>query len=639
MKDAMTRYRQYAMFVSVLALGACGGAASTPATGAMPDRLATSVTRHPVAAHPDRRASWISPDLARGKSAVLFVSDSGTADVYIYSFPALKVIGTITGFTQPQGECSDTKGNVWVTDTSVQTIYELDHHGRLENELTDTQGYPVGCAWDATTGNLAVMNIFAAGSSSGGVIVYLDATRAPSLYQNSNQYFYNFGGYDTSGNLFFDGRDANGNFMLSELPKGAKSAHTVKLTGGTIYFPGMVQWVSTKHDLIVGDQSCGDVYTSCLYSVAIPKSGGVITGRINLKNSSGGQICDLVQGVKYNTMIAGSDFNFCGSEPSTTYQWPYPGGGAPGSHNSTTDSVPVGAAISWNRGNPDQRAWMDGGVGQQDLLYVSNGNGEVTVYRYWQHTLAGVLTNFTQPMGECADSSHNVYITDYAAKQILEYAHGGTKPLKKFDDAPDSPYTCAVDPITGNLAVANDDGTSQQGNLAIWNAASGKRITYPDSALGNFLGCAYDDNGNLLTTNGRGYSAPASFAWLPKGGSKLVNLIVPGPRQSWRWSVSGIQWDGKYFALDDYDIYRISLQHGQAYYAGSTQLDPGSYAPYGIYDNAPGQQGTQVVAGIDDDSGSFVDYFHYPAGGSAIDSISHGVDRPFGVVVSYKLKK
>src|SRR5271166_2288634 len=147
---------------------------------------------------------------------------------------------------------------------------------------------------------------------------------------------------------------------------------------------------------------------------------------------------------------------------------------------------------------PQRRSWMAPNVAGQDLLYVSNGNGEVTVYRYWQHTLVGVLTDFTQPMGECADSSGNVYITDYAAKQILEYAHGGKSPTKTLNDSPDSPYACSIDPSTGNLAVANNDGTSQQGNIAIWTKASGSPAYYTNSLLFNFEGCAYDDKGNLL---------------------------------------------------------------------------------------------------------------------------------------------
>ncbi|HEY2475776.1 MAG TPA: hypothetical protein VGI19_13385 [Candidatus Cybelea sp.] len=74
------------------------------------------------------------------------------------------------------------------------------------------------------------------------------------------------------------------------------------------------------------------------------------------------------------------------------------------------------------------RSWMDAGAKDQDLLYVTNQNGLVNVYRYWQHTLVGVLTDFEQPMGECVDPSGNVYITDYQANKIVEYAHGAMKP-------------------------------------------------------------------------------------------------------------------------------------------------------------------------------------------------------------------
>lgn len=633
---------RYAIFLS-LALCACNGTASPPTTsGVAPDRMTTSVARRPASAHPDRRASWISPELANATAPVLFVSDSGTDDVYIYSLPALKVIGTVTGFSQPQGECSDNKGNVWVTDTNAQIIYELDHHGRLVNELSDTGGYPAGCAWDPTTGNVAVMNLFGTGSSNGAVLVYSKGSQV-SQYRNPQQYYYNFGGYDTGGDLFFDGRDQTGNFILSELPKGAKSPHTLSVVGGKIYYPGMVQWIATRRDLLIGDQSCGNAYVSCLYNVAPSKSVATIRGSINLKNASGGSICDLIQGVKYSNEIAGSDYNFCGTTASSTDLWPFPGGGSPANHNTSTDSVPVGAAVSSLKGaaEPDRHARMDGGVAQQDLLYVSNTNGEVTVYRYWQHTLVGVLTDFTQPMGECADSHHNVYITDASAKQILEYAHGGTKPIKRFNDSPDSPYACSVDHASGDLAVANYNSASQQGNIAIWSGGSTEEQTiFTDSTVGNFIGLAYDASGNLLVTNGRGSSnTPASFAWLPNSGTRLVNIKIPGPRTGDDWyNVGGIQWDGKYFVLDEGYAYRISLLHGQAYYVGYTQLDPTGGA-YAIYDNTPGQQGTQIVAGISGRSYSSVDLYHYPAGGQPVNEITHAIDRPTGVVVSYKLKK
>lgn len=305
---------------------------------------------------------------------------------------------------------------------------------------------------------------------------------------------------------------------------------------------------------------------------------------------------------------------------------------------ASTPSVAAHAPAQHHRG------WIDGGVGQQDLLYVSNGDGEVTVYRYWQRTLVGVLTGFTQPMGECVDAKQNVYITDYAAQRILEFAHGGSKPVATFNDAPDSPYACAIDPTTGNLAAANDDGTSAQGNVATWSA--GKRTTYTDPALYNFQGCAYDDSGNLLVTNGAVYYTQSTqFAWLPKNGTRLITIKVPSPYPSYGWGdVLGIQWDGKYFVIDgDEWVYRESLIHGQAYYVGSTQAyaqDWYNDGPYAIYDNTPGSQGTQIVEGMRGiTGGSQVAIWHYPAGGQPLATIDHAIDEPVGVAISLKTKK
>jgi hypothetical protein len=312
-----------------------------------------------------------------------------------------------------------------------------------------------------------------------------------------------------------------------------------------------------------------------------------------------------------------------------------------GSSQTPLHGLPPTASQAGNRVRPQSVSWMAGGVGSQDLLYVTNGNSEVTVYRYWQHTLIGVLTDFTQPMGECVDRNQNVYITDYVAKRVVEYAHGGKKPIVKFDDSPDSPYSCWIDPTTGNLAVANDDGTSQ-GSIATF--AGSKRTTYMDSTLFNFEGCAYDDKGDLLVTNGsREYPYTSFFAWLPKNGTKLINLTVPGPNPSWTWyAVQGLQWDGKYFTIDFGDaIYRESLMHGQAYYVGATYVvaqGARNVGPYGFYTAPDASHASQVVEGMTyDPSGSDVVYWDYPAGGnSPIAAIGHGLDKPFGVAVSLK---
>ncbi|MGA8384651.1 MAG: hypothetical protein WB687_05100 [Candidatus Cybelea sp.] len=283
---------------------------------------------------------------------------------------------------------------------------------------------------------------------------------------------------------------------------------------------------------------------------------------------------------------------------------------------------------------PESISHIDGNQAKQDLLYVSNNNDEVTVYDYSSQKLVGILTDFTQPRGECVDGRGNVYITDTSAERVLEFAHGGKKPIEKYDDSPDSPYACAIDPTTGDLAVANDDGSS--GNIAIWSNGTSQRTTYTDSELGKFQGCAYDTNGDLFVTNGYvGYNNPTLFAWLPEHGMKLINVNVPGPSASWTWYyIGGIQWDGKFFALDDGEtIYRVTLIHGQVYYVGSTDVYYGG-GQFAFYSAKPGSQANVVVGPSDSDSSSTVDYWSYPAGGEPITEISHAVDDPVAAVIS-----
>jgi hypothetical protein len=337
--------------LAAIALAACsGGTPASPIAPAAVAQLSTSVAAGwPVAAHPDRRPSWVSPDIDAKQTQVLFVSDASTLDVYMYELPSLKVVGTITGFSQPQGECSNSKGDVWVTDTNAQKIYELSHLGRLENTLSDSDGYPVGCAWDPKSGNVAVMNIFDLLGKQGEVLVYPPGSKQPTSYVNAHQYYYDFGGYDGSGDLFFDGRSEGGAFMLSELPDGSKAAQTIKVSGGRIYFPGMVQMSTASSSLLVGDQECGGASAACIDQLTISGTTAKIAGSVKLEDAKGDAVCDLVQGVEANGEIAGSDWEFCGYTASTTDLWAYPSGGEPSAGNDSTDTTPVGAALSSGR--------------------------------------------------------------------------------------------------------------------------------------------------------------------------------------------------------------------------------------------------------------------------------------------------
>lgn len=295
-------------------------------------------------------------------------------------------------------------------------------------------------------------------------------------------------------------------------------------------------------------------------------------------------------------------------------------------------------------------SWMARGLAQRDLLYVSNANGTVNVYRYWQRTLVGILTKFQRPMGECSDWSGNVYITDYNAKKIYVYAHGGTKAIRAIDDSPYRPKGCAVSP-KGNLAVANY-GTEYSsyygdGNIAVWTHATGTPAYYADNNDNHFTSCAYDDHGDLLATTLSGYSGiwyySTEFYYLPKGSSKAIGMNLPNPYSSSGWNYSQVQamdFDGKYWVVDSGGSllrYTIDIQ---ATFVDLITLN-GTYGvgAVALYRKTLKSPATQAAG----DSSSYndkyaVDFFKYPTGGSAIAGITKDLDAPAGLTVSLRTK-
>lgn len=291
--------------------------------------------------HPDHHKSWVSPDV-KGLPRLYFASDSGTNDVYIFSMPSMKLKGTLTGFSEPQGECSY-KGNIFIANTGGDQVLEYSRTGTLLNTYSDSYGYPVGCAVNPMNGNLAVTDIFGF-SGAGQVLVFTSPSSTPTVLSNPNQYYYYFAGYDKSGDLWVSGKDASGTYMVSDC--GASSCSTVSLSGGTIYFPGAVQWDGVRGNWVLFDQECGGATAACSYPVS---SSGVLGTATDYDNYNGTAACDIVQGViaangkKY---VAGGDYEYCGNASTSASRWAYPGGGTPTNYTTSNVSEPIGAAIS-----------------------------------------------------------------------------------------------------------------------------------------------------------------------------------------------------------------------------------------------------------------------------------------------------
>jgi hypothetical protein len=288
-------------------------------------------------AGPDREESWMSPEAAKATN-LLYISDIGRYIVHVYTLPALKLVGKLTGFSQPQGECSDARGNVWIADSNTRELFEYAHGGKAPiGALLDPTGYPVACAVDLRNGNLAVSNIFDF-SGAGGVLVYRHAAGTPRSYSNPHQFFYYFAGYNSAGDLYVSGQTYSHAFILSRLPKGRGVMSTVSITGGSIDFPGTVQWV--RSTLVLGDQKCRDSKSSCLYEASVSGRTAKITHLTRFIDA-----CDVAQVQIRDSRIIGGEYEHCGHGVSSTDVWAFPGGGNPIKRAGGVEQ-PVGAAIS-----------------------------------------------------------------------------------------------------------------------------------------------------------------------------------------------------------------------------------------------------------------------------------------------------
>jgi hypothetical protein len=177
-----------------------------------------------------------------------------------------------------------------------------------------------------------------------------------------------------------------------------------------------------------------------------------------------------------------------------------------------------------------------------DLVYVTTSRA-IVMLSYPQWKIVGTISGGFANSEICADPRDgNVFVTELG--QIVEYAHGGTKPIATLD-AP-SPYQllggCAVDPTTGNLAVASYDPVE----VLIYAGAQGSATVHADKKLTTFDYPAYDNAGNLYVT-----------AATKTGAFRIAELKARHTRFepiTLNEDVRGgkIQWDGTYLTFQNW---------------------------------------------------------------------------------------
>jgi hypothetical protein len=271
----------------------------------------------------------VAPELKTARASLLYLSNVRNNDVEVYSYPAGRMVGKLSSFGKPRGECADAQGNVWIVDTQAFQVEEYPHGSTQPIVALSTPGAPNGCSVSPHGNDLAVAGAFQGGAA---LAVYHRSTRKiwrdPRIYVDASMRVGEFCGYDAKGNLFVDGLSSahHGKFALVELTLGAKALTGIAVSQ-QVTMPGQVQWDGRY--VAIGDSGLSP---SVVYQFSISGSAASLAGTTTLDKSK-----RVVQFWIDGARIIGPDFG------SRVGFWSYPRGGSP----TKTIAVPgYGAAVS-----------------------------------------------------------------------------------------------------------------------------------------------------------------------------------------------------------------------------------------------------------------------------------------------------
>lgn len=300
----------------------------------------------------DRGSSRLNPN-AKAIKELLYVSDHHTDDVYVYNFKSGAILGKLTGFHDPYGQCVDSNGDIWIANFSGHSIVEYEHGGTSPIRTLMTDGHAIGCSV-APQGDLSVANM-STSDGSGDVEVWENASGSPSSYANAQSCYYLWPpGDDTYGNTFVE---TTASTYVCELYYGGSQGlmYGNSIFGDykdTINFPGSSMWDGEY--LTFTDQEYGGGHSTAIYQTIEMVSGGlIVTGTTVLKDGCHGSDVDIVQPFVVGT--ANTPVNkkqgsvIIGGNLSCSHRfdyWSYPAGGDPIKSLKGAPQEPMGASVS-----------------------------------------------------------------------------------------------------------------------------------------------------------------------------------------------------------------------------------------------------------------------------------------------------
>lgn len=263
--------RSLVIAVATLALASCSGGShvspAIPAAGAVRRVAGFGQLRggrsYLVAAKSNAHGQirhfkpWMEPGAV--KNRLLYVSDFSANIVQVYNYPSQGTqnppAGTLTGFSNPQGMCTDSHNDVLIANTGGENVLVYPYGSTSSSGSYSISGeYPVDCSIDRTTGNLAVSDIFSPTTGEGAVTICTSTSSCTTYVEPGGLLECYFIAYVPSGDLYVDGiATGTYTFGMTYLPHGSTVWQPATIEGSSIVFPGPLQYAGGY--LVVGDQS------------------------------------------------------------------------------------------------------------------------------------------------------------------------------------------------------------------------------------------------------------------------------------------------------------------------------------------------------------------------------------------------
>ncbi|HEY2475946.1 MAG TPA: hypothetical protein VGI19_14245 [Candidatus Cybelea sp.] len=258
---------------------------------------------------------------------------------------------TLTGFSEPYGECVDANGATWITNFSGQSVVKYARGGTQPIATLSTNGYSIGCSI-SPSGDLAVAN-FSSPSGTGNIQIFKNASGTPTTYENQAALYLWPPGYDNKGNLFVEAETADG-VVVAELPVGEASMGVPTPQPAHIYYPGSVMW-DGKYITLTDQDAGGNPSSPATTIYQIGQKGSTLTlvGSTPLLDNCNGSQVDVVQpfiagrkntpvNKKQGGVVIGGNLS-CANRVDA---WKYPAGGQPIAVAKPVPAYAYGQAVS-----------------------------------------------------------------------------------------------------------------------------------------------------------------------------------------------------------------------------------------------------------------------------------------------------